>query len=122
MDSDRTDASPDAFSRLLGQLHDLPDVVKTKPSTIQHVPTLGVGGEQVFVVQTVRQRERGDTIFLRVMGQEGVTRIVIPPKVANAIARQREALTAKTRSKIAKARAADLAAQGIKPGFLRVKA
>ncbi len=63
---------PDFFGRQLALLHDLPDVVKTKPSTIQHVPTLGVGGEQVFVVQTIRQRERGDTIFLRVMGQDGV--------------------------------------------------
>jgi hypothetical protein len=123
MDDTRTREMPDAFDRQLGMLHDLPDVVKTKPATVRAVPALGVGGTQLFVVQTVRQKDRGgDTVFLEVMTNAGATRLVIPPKVANVIARQREALTKKVRSKAAKARAEELKAQGIEPGFMRKKA
>lgn len=118
----RSQEAPDPYDRQLAMLHDLPDVVKTKTSPIRHIPLLGVGGTQSFLVQTYRQRERGDTIFLEVSGQNGTVRLVIPPKVANTIARQREALTTKVRSRIAKARAADLAAQGIKPDFKKKKA
>lgn len=112
---------PDAYDRQLATLHDLPDVVKTKPSTIRSVPPLGVGGTQVFVVQTYRQAERGDTIFLEVMGASGAVRIVVPPPVAAAIARQRDALTDQTRSRAAKATAADRKARGIAPGFMKRK-
>lgn len=110
---------PDAYDRQLATLHDLPDVVKTKPSTIRVVPPLGVGGTQVFVVQTYRQAERGDTLFLEVMGAGGAVRVVLPPTVVAAIARQRDALTDKTRSRAAKATAADRAARGERPAFLR---
>lgn len=112
-------AMPDYYDRQLGQLHDLPDVVKTKPSTIRTVPPMGVGGTQVWVIQTYRQRERGDTIFLEVIGNAGATRLVIPPQVAGLIARQHDSLTSKVRSRAAKATAEDLKARGIKPGFLR---
>jgi hypothetical protein len=113
---------PDHYDRQLGSLHDLPDVVKTKPATIRVVPPLAIGGTQVFVVQTFRQRERGDTIFLEVMGQDGAVRLVLPPEVSNSIARQRDAVTARTRSKAAKASAEDRKARGIQPGFARRKA
>lgn len=119
MEDNRSQDMPDPYDRQLGLLHDLPDVVKTKPSTVRTVPPLGVGGTQVFVCQTYRQRERGDTIFLEVVNNAGVVRLVIPPQVANTIARQRDALTTKVRSKIGKANAADLQARGIKPGFMR---
>ena len=117
--------APDAYDRQLANLHDLPDVTRTKPATVRVVPPLGVGGTQVFVVQTYRQAERGDTIFLEVVGNvQGVAtavRIVIPPKVANTIARQRDALTAKSRSKAASAVAADRKAAGIQPAFLKAR-
>ena len=122
MDEQRSEAMPDPYDRQLGVLHDLPDVVKTKPSTVRTVPIMGVGGTQIFIVQTYRQREKGDTIFLEVVGAAGTVRIVIPPKVANTIARQRDALTSKVRSKLAQAAAQDLKARGIKPGFMRAKA
>jgi hypothetical protein len=110
---------PDAYDRQLAALHDLPDVVKTRPATIRVVPPLGVGGTQVFVVQTYRQRERGDTVFLEVMDQGGSTRLVLPPTVANLIARQRDAVSVKTRRQTAKAQAEDRKARGIAPGFLK---
>lgn len=110
---------PDAYDRQLASLHDLPDVVRTKPSTIRTVPPLGIGGTQVFVVQTYRQRERGDTLFIEIMDTDGAKRIVLPAAVTNLINRQRDALTAKARSRAAQGVAADRKAQGIRPAFLK---
>jgi len=109
---------PDVFSRQYAALHDLPDVSKTKPATIRVVPPLGVGGVLLFVVQTLRQRDWGDTIFLEVVG-EGTTRVVIPPAVSDTIARQRDALAVKNRRRAGKERAARDKAAGILPGFMR---
>jgi hypothetical protein len=108
----------DYFDRQLGALHGLPDVVKTKPSTIRTIPPLGIG-TQIFIVQTYRQHEHGDTIFLEAYGQGGPVRLVLPPKVAAVITRQRDALTEKTRSRAAKAVAEDRKARGITPAFRR---
>jgi hypothetical protein len=122
---------PDSFDRLLGVLDGLPDVVKTKPSTIRTVPLLGVGGSSLHIVQTVRQQimrktkagvevnQSRDTIFLEVVSEGQTVRLAIPPEVANVIARQRDALTAKTRSKAARRLAEDRKARGEVPGFLR---
>ena len=105
------------FDRLVGALEGLPDVVKSKPSTIRAMlPLIGIA--QSYIVQTYRQKDRGDTIFLETVGGSGTIRLVIPPQVADAIARQREALTSKTRSKAAKAVAADRKARGEMPAFL----
>lgn len=112
---------PDRFDRKYALLHDLPDVVKTKKSIVTHVAPLGVGGIETFLVQTIRQREVGDTIFLEVTGAHGHVRIVLPPKVADAIGRQRDALTTKSRSNQGKAVAAGLKERGIEPGFMRAK-
>lgn len=117
--ADTNSTMPDPYDRQLAALHDLPDVVKTKPSTIRSVPPLGVGGTQVFVVQTYRQAERGDTLFLEVMGASGAVRVVLPPAVTAVIARQRDALTDKARSRAAKASAADRIARGERPAFMR---
>jgi hypothetical protein len=115
-------AMPDAYDRQLAALHDLPDVTRTKPTTIRTVPPLGVGGTQVWVIQTYRQQERGDVIFLEVMGQAGAIRLAIPAPVAATIARQRDALTSQIRSRVATRVAADRKARGIVPGFLRAPA
>ena len=69
--------------------------------------------------QTYRHREQGDTIFLETISAEGSIRIAIPPKVAEAIARQRDSLTDKSRSKAAKATAADRKARGVVPAFMK---
>lgn len=110
---------PEYYDQQLGALHGLPDVIKTKPATIRTVPPLGIGGTRVFIIQTYRQREIGDTIFLEMAGTDGLVRLVIPPYVSAAIARQRDALTGKARSRAAKTVAQERAARGLKPAFLR---
>jgi hypothetical protein len=77
------------------------------------------GQSQLFIVQTYRQREQGDTIFLECVTNEGTVRIALPPQVANAIARQRNALTKITRSKTGKAIAQARKERGELPGFMK---
>lgn len=110
---------PDAYDRRLAALHELPDVTRTKPTTVRVVPPLGVGGTQVFIVQTYRQRDLGDTVFLEIVGAGPAVRVALPPAVANTISRQREALTGKVRSAVARATAADRKARGLAPGFMK---
>jgi hypothetical protein len=111
----------DAFDRTIGLLHGLPDVAEVKTSVTRVVPPFGVGGTQLYVVQTYRQKEQGDTIFLEHVSETGTVRLVIPPQVSAVIARQREHLTAKTRSKAAKAVAQGRKERGEIPAFLRSK-
>src|SRR2546427_7065455 len=111
----------DAFDRTIGLLHGLPDVTLVKTSVTRVVPPFGVGGTQLYVVQTYRQREQGDTIFLEHVSETGTVRLVIPPQVAAVIARQRDQLTAKTRSKAAKAIAQERKERGEIPAFLKSK-
>lgn len=120
-----TSGMPDEYDRLMGNLDGLPDVSSTKPTTIRTTVPL-LGSSQTFIVQTFRQRDqRGeatvarDTIFLESVSRSGSLRLVIPPAVADAIARQRDALTSRARSKAAKAVAADRKARGERPAFLR---
>ena len=124
-DAIRRDESPDAFDRALDQIKGLPGVIVTRPATIRMMPTLAIGGSNLFVVTTVRsidQHEESprskDTIFLECYGSGGQHRLVLPAAVADAIARQRESLTTKSRSKSAKKLAEDRAARGERPAFL----
>jgi hypothetical protein len=112
------ETTPDVFDRLLGALHGLPDVATTKPATVRAVVPM-VGASQLYIVQTFRQRETGDTIFLECVSQNGTVRIAIPPQVSDAIARQRDVLTGKTRSKAAKTVAQARKDRGELPGFLK---
>jgi hypothetical protein len=114
-------AYPDAFDRTIGALHGLPDVTSIKAAVMRVVPPFGVGGSQLYVVQTYRQREVGDTIFLEHVSETGTVRLVIPPQVSAVIARQRDQLTAKTRSKAAKAVAQERKKRGEIPAFLKSK-
>jgi hypothetical protein len=115
MNDQPSSAMPEYYDRQLGALHGLPDVTKTKASTVRTVPPLGIGGSQVFILQTYRQREQGDTIFLEMVSAGGAVRLVIPPAVSNLIARQRDALTAKVRSRAGTEQAAARKAAGIVP-------
>jgi hypothetical protein len=112
---------PDNFDRLIGALHGLPDVAVSAASTIRTLSPL-IGAAQTFIVQTYRQREQGDTIFVECVSAEGSFRLAIPPKVADTIARQRDALTGKVRSRISRAAAQDRKARGIAPGFMKKRA
>jgi hypothetical protein len=110
----------DKFDRMMGALANLPDVTHTKPSTVAVVSPL-IGEAQTFIIQTYRQREVGDTIFLQYVDAEKSVRIAIPPAAADAIARQRDALTTKVRKKVAKDQAAARKARGERPAFLKGK-
>lgn len=113
---DNTTTLIDPYDRILGNLTGLNDVTHTRPTTVTTLTPI-VGFAQTFVVQTYRQREQGDTIFLQYIDAAGSRRIVIPPEVADVIARQRDALTGKVRSKVARAIADDRKARGIVSGF-----
>lgn len=108
----------DTFDRVIGSLHGLPDVATTKPSTIRDVTEM-VGDSQVFIVQTYRQKEKGDTIFLECSNKSGTVRLAIPPPVADAIARQRDSLTTKSRVSAGKANAQARKDRGELPGFMK---
>lgn len=101
MSEERSPQMPDSFDRLLGAIHGLPDVCHTRPSTIRTVTPL-LGTSNLFIVQTYRQTDAGDTIFLEAVSKDGSIRLAIPPAVSDAIARQRDSLTDKTRSRAAK--------------------
>jgi hypothetical protein len=111
----------DKFDRMMGALANLPDVAHTSPSTVVTVSPL-IGEAQTFVIQTYRQTEVGDTIFIQYMDGEKHVRIAIPPKAADAIARQRDALTTKVRKRIGKQSAAARKARGELPAFQKNKA
>ena len=104
----------DHFNRLLGSLHGLPEVISTKPSVVQAV-TVITGESEFYSVQTYRQKESGDTIFLQCVREGETIRMALPPAVANAIARQRESISARTRSLTAKRVAQERKDQGIVP-------
>lgn len=116
---------PDHFDRLLAALDGLPDVARTKQAIIRVMPPLGVGGSETFIVQPVRQRGTGekdrsrDTIFLEHVTAGRAIRIVMPTEVADAIARQRDQLTAINRRKGARAAVETRKERGIVPAFLK---
>jgi hypothetical protein len=109
---------PDNFDRVLGSLEGLPDVIQVKATTVRLTTPL-LGKSQTFIVQTVRQRDVGDTVFLEYVDHEGSQRLVLPPRVTDIIARQRDAITARARSRASKAVAQERKAAGLKPGFMK---
>jgi hypothetical protein len=108
------------FDRTMRSLMGLPDVVKGKETTIRHMTPVAELA-QTFIVQTFRQKDVGDFLFIEYLDPEQSFRVVLPPSVADAIARQRDALTSKNRKRAAKAEAARRKAQGIEPGFRKGK-
>ena len=122
-DRDRNDVSgnmPDLFDRTIGGLQGIPDTVHTRPTVVRSVQPI-IGDAQTFIVQTYRQNEVGDTIFLECTSKQGSMRLVIPPKVAAVIARQYDSLGGKMRSKTAKRLAQERKDRGELPGFMRKK-
>lgn len=109
----------DTFDRIAAALDGKPDTISVKASTVMTKTFLGL--TQTSIVQTVRQNDYGDTIFLQMITKDGSMRVALPPAVADLIARQREALTAKNRSRGAKAAAMDRKAKGFVPHFGKKK-
>jgi len=114
------DVTYDLFDKLLGSIHGLPDITSTKPSTVQAISPL-LGCTQMFIVQTYRQKDQGDMIFLQAVSKEGTVRLALPAAVADAIARQRDSLTGKSRSRAAKATMEARMQRGEVPGFMKGK-
>jgi hypothetical protein len=115
-----SDSKQDGFDRLLGSMHGLPDVTSTKPTTARTITPL-LGTSEMFIIQTYRQKEIGDTIFLEAVSKNGTVRLALPPQVADAIARQRDALTGKSRSRAAKENMKVRMERGEVPGFMKKK-
>lgn len=113
-----TDHTISKYDRLRGSMHDV--AMFTKPSTIKNVQTL-TGRAETFVIETCRYEDRGDYIFVECVDETGVTRLALPPKVADVIASQRESLTTRRRSNAAKKLAQERKARGEVPAFMRGK-
>lgn len=103
MNDDQNPVQRDAFDRIIGAIDGLPDVKKARPSTVTTVLPI-IGRSQTYVVQTYHDREDGFTVFLQMVDAEGRARIAIPPKVAAAIYRQRDALVKASRRQSARDR------------------
>jgi hypothetical protein len=104
------------FDRILRSLEGRADVIRHGGSTVRHLTPV-TDFSQTWIVRTYRAKDEGDHVFLEYIGTEGSVRIALPPAVAQAIARQRDALTDISRSRAAKAEAARRKAAGIEPGF-----
>lgn len=108
----RTDQTVDYFDRSRGGLEMRNDVTRTRVSTIRHIDPL-VGNVSTYLVETIRVHNDGDHCFIEVATKHGNVRVVLPPKVTTAIARQRDALTTKVRQRLGREQAADRKAQGL---------
>lgn len=118
MSNDSEGLPQNAFDRRMMALEGIPDSARTKPSTIQVVATL-LGHTATWTINTVRQRDIGDTVFVQCGDASGLVRLAIPPEVADVIARQRDALTAIIRRRHGKRIAQERKAAGLKPGFMQ---
>jgi len=115
---DQPDSTISKYDRVYGGLQGVS--LFTKPSTVKHVQYL-TGRTETFVIQTARHEELGDFVFIECMDESGVTRLALPPKVANLIASQRDSLTTRRRSIAGKRIAKERADRGELPGFMRSK-
>ncbi len=88
-----------AFDRAMHFL-ELPEVQATKPTTIVESNAL-FGHTGTHIVRTARHREEGWRVFLQVLdiSEGGVTQVILPNKVCEAIYRQKQALIDRARRK-----------------------
>jgi hypothetical protein len=106
------------FDKAVGGLLD-GNNLRTKPTTIEVVEKW-TGEAETFIVQTVRD-EDGDSIIVKFVDNEGVKRLILWPKVADAIVRHRDALTSRARRNKSRQAARDRMSRGELPGFMRKK-
>jgi len=90
-----------------------------KATTIEHTDPI-LGEAETFIVQTIRD-QKGDHVIVKFVDKQGVVRLVLPPKVVGTIVRQRDGLTARSRSNTSKAVAQARKDRGELPGFMRGK-
>lgn len=89
----------DDYSRILARLNDNPEGAKVAGSTIDLQTILG--HSETWIVKTIRVEGR-DTVFVQRINASGGMRLVLPPEVAAAIARQRDAITGIVRRRAAR--------------------
>jgi hypothetical protein len=107
------------YDRLRGGLVDI--ALFTRASTIQNVETI-TGKSETFIVQTCRFEDKGgDFIFVQCVDETGVIRLALPPKVANAIAAQRDSLSTRRRSQAGKRLAQERKERGERPAFMKAR-
>lgn len=116
---------PDLYDKVLDELSGARGTLSTKPATLQVVPWGGVGGSVTYIVRSFRTAvpdARDETkskpqfyVTLQVTSREPPVRLVLPPKVADLIARQRDSLTSQARKRLAKAQAKTRQAKGFVP-------
>ncbi len=127
-DENSTERTVEAFDYELGQLLGLPGVTHTKQTTV--LATNGLTESSTWIVQTFRKRDIAEepeqrqpareTVFLQFIGRGGRSlRLVIPPQVAEVIARQHDQLVTKNRISGARQAAATRKERGIEPAFLK---
>jgi hypothetical protein len=104
----------DKFDRAYGAVKSS-NALTTKQSTIQYLDPF-TGKAETFIIQTART-DNGDVAFVQCIDGDGVVRMVLPPKVTNIMASQRDSLTTKRRSIVGKAVAQTRMEQGWKPTF-----
>ncbi len=109
-----------SYDRLMASLNGLPDSSRSRPSPVRVIHPL-LGNVETFIVQTFRQREEGDTIFIEHTGPDGYERYYLPPDVVRVLMRQRDQLETQNRRKAGRVVAEQRKAAGIKPAFLRKK-
>lgn len=117
----------DTYDRLLGSMDGLPGVTSTKPATVEVVTPL-LGHSQTYIVRTFRSQQTDAegrpvaaqfTVFVQHVEGSRAVKLAFPPRVAELIARQREALTEVARKRSAKAAAATRKERGIVSTFGR---
>lgn len=93
--NEQSEGRGDFYDRMRGQVDGF---LHTAPTTQVTSPPLGVGGTQTFIVETFRLPQgEGDFVFVQKVDAEGTVRFVIPPAIADVIARQRDGLTKRAR-------------------------
>ncbi len=70
MDRTERTALGDVFDRTIRSMNGLPDVITTKATTVRSLSSV-LELSQTFIVQTYRQKDEGDTIFIEYIGAEG---------------------------------------------------
>lgn len=100
----------DHFDRIIGSVDGRQDVVSARPSTVTTVMPI-IGRSQTYVVQTYKDPDVGNFLFLQMVDAEQGIRIAIPPKVTAAIYRQRDALVKASRRQTGRDRWANMTSQ-----------
>lgn len=91
MQSSNTVVAVDRFDTFVQRADGLPGITKTRPATVRDTHPL-TGVTSTHIVQTYRDKDEGFTLLVERIDADGHYRIVLPPKVVQALYRQRQSL------------------------------